>query len=86
VYSNFRWESPESPRCANRWLRADEDSNNEQIRSRANAVAFIEIPPENHWRQTISGLLSQALMEKIRGLIVFQRPYYIFHLPFAVAA
>jgi len=51
VYSNFRWESPESfrdrksDRGINRWLWADEESNNKQIKSKKNAVAFIEASP-----------------------------------------
>jgi len=51
VNSNFRWELRESlrdlksSRSGNRWLCADEDSNNKQVRSSVNAIAFIEIPP-----------------------------------------
>jgi hypothetical protein len=51
VNSNFRWESRESfldlksDRSVNRWLCADEESNNKQIRSKKNAVAFIEASP-----------------------------------------
>jgi hypothetical protein len=38
-----------SGRGVNRWLCADGDSNNKQIRSRVNAVAFIESPPTGYW-------------------------------------
>jgi len=51
VYSSFRCESRaslrelKSDRGINRWLWADEESNNKQIKSKKNAVAFIEASP-----------------------------------------
>ncbi len=47
--SNFRWELGESvrdlksDRGVNRWLCADEESNNKQIKSKKAAAAFIEV-------------------------------------------